>query len=408
MSVPVRRDGWTTAERRAVRRARRQIGLLAGLVIAGLVALVGGVSYAILVHGQTVQIRRELHWNAQHGEPSGPPGCTWLILRSGGTLDTGGTPPPAGFPLHAAIDAVAASGRAQEVTVTRNGTVYVVLTERRGADIVQAVFDTRYQLADRRLLLRALGIAESIGLLTALLTGLLVGGRAVAPLADALSRQRRFVADASHELRTPIARVHTRAQLMARRPALPPEQRTDLDRLIGNTRLLGEIVDDLLLSARLGADDRPAPASRIDLAALVRDAVAQDTDRAAVHGVTLIADGVAAPLAVPGIPSALRRVVSELIGNALSHTPPGGTVRVRATASGGTAVLEVADSGQGLDPADTERLFHRFHRGRSTRPGFGIGLALVREVVEKHGGTITASGRPGQGATFTIRLPLPR
>ncbi|GAB7038993.1 MULTISPECIES: sensor histidine kinase [Catenuloplanes] len=406
MSVPVRRDGWTVAERRAVSRARRQIGLLAGLVVAGLVALVGGVSYALLVQGQHVQIRRELHWNAQHGVPSGPPGCTWLILLSGGALDTGAVPPPPGFPLRDALDAVAGSGRAQEVTVARNGTVYVVLTERRGADTVQAVFDTRYQLADRRLLLRALGVAESIGLVTAVLTGLFVGGRSVAPLADALSRQRRFVADASHELRTPIARVHTRAQLMARRPALPPEHRTDLDRLIGNTRLLGEIVDDLLLSARLGADDRLATASRIDLAALARDAVSQDAERAAARGITLVADGVAAPLAVPGIPSALRRVVSELVGNALAHTPPGGTVLVRATTSGGTAVLEVADTGQGLAPADTERLFHRFHRGTSTRPGFGIGLALVREVVEKHGGTVRAAGRPGEGATFTVRLPL--
>ena len=159
-----------------------------------------------------------------------------------------------------------------------------------------------------------------------MLTGVLVGRRAVAPLAEALTRQRRFVADASHELRTPIAQVHTRAQLIARRARNggAATNLDDLERLIGTTRRLGEIVDDLLLSARLAA----APADRepdppVDLTALIGTTVAAEAERAAERQVTLVLDIPGDPLPVPGVESALRRVVGELLANALAHTPGG-------------------------------------------------------------------------------------
>jgi signal transduction histidine kinase len=105
---------------------------------------------------------------------------------------------------------------------------------------------------------------------------------------------------------------------------------------------------------------------------------------------------------VCGIASALRRVISALLDNALSHTGAGGHIWVTVTGAGRVVELAVVDDGRGLDQEDTERLFTRFVAAPG---GFGLGLALVREIVDAHGGTITAAGRPGVGAVFTVRLP---
>ncbi|MDG4774177.1 HAMP domain-containing sensor histidine kinase [Solwaraspora sp. WMMD792] len=411
---------WAAAERKVITRARLRVGALVGLAVTALVTLVGGIAYGMLVHGQEKQIDRELRYTASRGDPSGPPGCTWLFLRGGGepqdaalpALQTAGVPAPAGFPLRQVMETVAATGIEQVTRVERNDTVYFVLTQPRGGDTIQAVFDARYHLADRRHLLLALSITEGIGLLAALASGMVVGWLTVAPLAEALARQRRFIADASHELRTPIAQVHTRAQVLARRARngngnIPSEYAADLDRLVGTTRQLGEVVDDLLLSARLGA----APADRasdapVDLAAIVEDAVLAESDRAQEYDVVIALDRSAGPLPVAGVSSALRRVVSELLTNALRHSRPGGRIDVAVcrTAVGDTIELTVADTGDGFAP--DERIFDRFHRGAGAdRLHIGLGLALLREVVTAHRGTIEAAGHPGAGAKFTVRLP---
>jgi two-component system OmpR family sensor kinase len=394
-------------ERGIVRRARLRMGLFVGLAVGALLGVVGVVAYASLVRSQDRQIGQELSWGAEHGTVAGPVGCNWLFRLTGSRLDTGPVTPPPGFPMRPAMDRVAAGGPASTTAFTANGTTYHVLTQARGDTVVQVVFDARYQVADRRHLLMAFGIAALIGLLAAGLTGVIVGHRAVSPLAEALERQRRFVADASHELRTPIAQVHTRAQLLARRArAAAPTDQGDLERLMGSTRRLGEIVDELLLSARLAADPSGPEHQSVDLTTLVEATVATEADRAAEQDVKLVVDGPGEPLPVTGIESALRRVVAELLTNALAHTPAGGRITVALHQSAGQVTLAVADTGEGFDPADGTRLFDRFHRGAGAgERRFGIGLALLREVVTGHGGTITAESRPGAGATFTVRLP---
>ncbi|WP_305789498.1 sensor histidine kinase [Symbioplanes lichenis] len=396
----------TSFEQSALRRARLRVTLWVGVTISALLTLGGGISYTALLHSQEEQIARELSYGAAYGTIAGPPGCSWIILYEAGVADTGRNAPPPGLPLRSALDDVARTGAVRTDELTRNGTTYYVRTQPRGTAVVQAVFDARFQLSDRRHLLAAFALAAVAGFLAALLTGILVGRRAVAPLAEALGRQRRFVADASHELRTPIAQVHTRAQILARR-ARGDADRRDYDRLIATTRRLGEIVDELLLSARLAAapgDSRPT--EPVDLSRLASEAVAGETDRAAEKNVHVHLSVPGAPVLVPGIASALHRVVSELLANALTHTPSGGRIDVTLHTTRRGAHLMVTDTGAGFDPADAERLFDRFHRGAGAGDRrFGLGLALLREVVTSHGGTIAAEAHPGAGATFTVRLP---
>jgi two-component system OmpR family sensor kinase len=258
----------------------------------------------------------------------------------------------------------------------------------------------------RVVLIQGLVLAEVVGLAVALGTGALLGRRGMAPLTADLVRHQQFVADASHELRTPIAQVHTRAQLLsyqARNAELPAEHVAELARLISTTRQLGEIVDDLLLSTQQATG--PA-AERFDLTTVVADAVAAEGPRAGANRVTLEVDRPGAALPVLGVPTALRRVVTSLLDNALRHTPPGGRIAVSLRADGaGRAELVVQDSGSGFDPATRERIFGRAVHGDGANR-FGLGLALAREVVTSHGGSIEADGAPEQGARFTVRLPV--
>jgi signal transduction histidine kinase len=225
-----------------------------------------------------------------------------------------------------------------------------------------------------------------------------------------LTRQRRFVADAGHELRTPLTQLHTRAQLLhqdLRAGATPADMAPDIEQLLIGTRQLGEVVEDLLLSTSQ-AQARAGGGAEVDLGLVAAGVVAGLGPRARDHDIELVlipdADG---PSVVRGREPALRRVVTALVDNALSHTPGGGhvTVELGSQDAHRQVILIVRDDGTGFDPADTERIFARFARGHGDHRRFGLGLALAREVITGHGGTIEGWGSPGEGASFTVRLP---
>ncbi|MET9630254.1 HAMP domain-containing sensor histidine kinase [Lentzea sp. NPDC006480] len=384
-----------------VRTARLRVSVLVGLAITLMVAFVGGIAYAVMVHAQETQVTRELQYNARFGVPSVAPKCAWVFVLKDGVVDVGPLEVPAGFPLRADLTAVGSSGVAISRDVSANGTSYMVLTTPGAAGAVQAVFDLRYQLADRAHLLQALGIALLAGLLLAAFIGLSVGRRTVGPLAEALARQRRFVADASHELRTPIARAYLRAQLLQTATDLPDGHRDNLDALARSIRGLGDVVDDLLLSAQLSGQ----PGQPVDLTAVADAAVKGESVRAVERGIVLSVEHAGIPLVVNGIETALRRSVDELLANAVRHTPEGGRISVRLRAVGGFVELVVADTGEGFDQREADGLFERYRHGAGENR-FGLGLSLVREIVTGHGGTVEAVGHPGRGARFTLRLPL--
>lgn len=252
------------------------------------------------------------------------------------------------------------------------------------------------------------GLASLLaGLVVAVTIDVLVARRALDPMAEVLDRRRRFVADASHELRAPLTRLHVRSQLLLRwADELPEPLVIELRRMVAGTRELGEVLDDVLSGARL-REDSPGN-ERVDLAAVAEDLLAAEAGRLAERGLVADLSVGKEPLVVLGVRPTLRRMLSALVDNAIGHTPRDGriTVSVAAVDHDRTVELVVEDTGVGFDPAWHGAMFGRFVRG-TTAEGqrFGLGLALTREVVESHGGTIATAGKPGQGARFTVRLP---
>ncbi|MCI3948808.1 MAG: sensor histidine kinase [Acidimicrobiales bacterium] len=221
------------------------------------------------------------------------------------------------------------------------------------------------------------------------------------------ARLRQFVADASHELRTPVTTIRGYAELY-RAGGLrgPGELDSALRRTEDEAVRMGSLVEDLLLLARLD-QGRPLQREPVDLDVLARDAVrdagAVDPD----HPVTAVTAG---GVVAPGDADRLRQVVTNLVGNARVHTPPGTAVEVRTFREGDRAVLEVADSGPGMPPEVAERAFERFYRADPARSrhqgGTGLGLAIVQATVDAHAGAVRLRTAPGQGTTVRVELPL--
>ncbi|CAM5512210.1 two-component sensor histidine kinase [Streptomyces spiroverticillatus] len=222
----------------------------------------------------------------------------------------------------------------------------------------------------------------------------------LAALEASVDRQRRFVADASHELRSPIASLRTQLEVGAAHPEL-----LDLEGAVEDTVRLQDLAADLLLLARLDAGEKPG-AARVDLSALVRREVAQRADRDRIPVAVEVADGVE----VAGSRGQLGRILGNLLDNAQRHAAGSVTVTLRAEA--GRAVLEVADDGAGVPEAERERIFERFVRLDDARSrdegGAGLGLAIARDVAHRHGGTLTVGRAPGGGARFALVLELLR
>lgn len=221
-------------------------------------------------------------------------------------------------------------------------------------------------------------------------------------------RLRSFAADASHELRTPVASVRGHAELALLHPGpVPPEVTRALERIAAESGRMGEMVDEMLLLARLDAG-RPLERCPVDLTRLVLDAVADARAAGPGHGWAM--ELPEEPVTVAGDALRLHQVLANLLANARLHTPDGTKVTVSLDIDGTTAVLKVHDDGPGV-PADIQPgVFERFTRAEHRRRpghqggGAGLGLAIVAAVTEAHGGSVGLDSAPG-ATTFTVRLP---
>jgi len=216
-------------------------------------------------------------------------------------------------------------------------------------------------------------------------------------------RLRRFLADASHELRTPVAAIGGFADLW-REGALDEDELSDVMRRIGQEAArMRVLVQDMLVLAHLD-EGRSLSRQPVDLSVLASDAA---MDAMAIHPSRRVEVDAPPQSVVMGDETRLRQVVANLVNNALIHTPSSANVRVSVEKSDGAGVLSVADNGQGMTPEEAEKAFDRFWRASPSRSGrgSGLGLSIVRGVVEAHGGTVSLKTAPGQGTEVRVTLP---
>lgn len=230
--------------------------------------------------------------------------------------------------------------------------------------------------------------------------------RAFRELSEAMERQRRFTADASHELKTPLTAIKARTSLALHTERGAADYRASLEAIDRSATRMGELIDDLLQLAR--ADSGAiGDMEEVDLSALVREA--------SEVAVPLKSAPIAVKLdprasSVRGHRGSLLRLLANLLGNAARHTPREGHIAVRTRSEPGFVVIEVEDSGEGIAPEHLPHLGERFYRVDSARArsegGVGLGLAICRAIAEAHGGAIAFASELGRGTTVTVRLPL--
>ncbi len=222
---------------------------------------------------------------------------------------------------------------------------------------------------------------------------------------------RRFTADASHELKTPLTVLKAGVERALTTPKMPPESLAALEEAMDEINRMTELVDALLTLARADEGLVVLHQEPVDLRALILETEETGELLAEPAGIAVSADAPVDPVIVPVDGSRIRQLVMNLLTNAVKYTPAGGRVRLWLERDDGRVRFGVSDTGIGIAPGDLPHIFDRFWRADSARtrtgerPGVGLGLAICKWIAEAHGGTIDVQSRPGRGTTFSVTLP---
>ncbi len=241
---------------------------------------------------------------------------------------------------------------------------------------------------------------------------LLAAERAARADAEAANRLKdEFLANVSHEIRTPLNAILGWAQLLRGGHVGPEDFEQGLEVIERNARVQAQLIDDLLDTNRIASGKIRLDVQRIDLASIIESVLETVQPAAAARQIAMAAHLEPVRGAMMGDAARVQQIVWNLLSNAIKFTPQRGQVEIRLTSQGMHAEIVVSDSGQGIEPGFLPYIFDRFQQadGSSTREvgGLGLGLSIVKQLVELHGGSVeAASGGKGCGATFTVRLPL--
>lgn len=232
----------------------------------------------------------------------------------------------------------------------------------------------------------------------------------LARLETAVTQIKRFTADASHELRSPLSYIRMVSESALRDPNLQPEIREMFTEILEESGETTRLLEDMLLLARADSGNVDIPFETTDLSALVRDSLERARLPAAAkrHQLTLQCSN--APCEIRGERTILRRLIWTLLDNAIKYTPEGGRVDVLLEKNGAQARLRLSDTGIGIAPHLLPRVFERFFRADPSRSqeGAGLGLAIAKWIADVHRANLTVESEPGVGSTFTVVFPLDR
>ena len=244
------------------------------------------------------------------------------------------------------------------------------------------------------------------GLLLSGAGGLYMSRRAMQPVRDSFQRQRTFIADASHELKTPLALATINAEVMKRNP-IDVENGEVIEDQLSELHRMDTLLSDLLTLARLDAEKLDVEKKFFDLSVVAAEAAGRFLARASEEGVRLEVE-LPAELPVCGDPGRAGQILAALLDNAVRHTPAGGTVTLSGRRLDGGAEASVTNTGPGIAPEHLPHIFDRFYRAEKARTrkggGTGLGLAIARDLARAQGGELAAENTVG-GATFRLRLP---
>lgn len=226
-------------------------------------------------------------------------------------------------------------------------------------------------------------------------------------LDDSFTRLSQFSADLAHELRTPIANMIGEAQVALTRDRTAAEYRETIESSVGECERLSRIVDNLLFVARVDAAREPIARKRLDARAAVEKIAAFYQTVAEDHHITITCSGEGHIYADPDL---FERALGNLLDNALRFTPESGSIQIALSEHDGRFEVAVSDNGRGIEPEHLPRVFDRFYRADSSRgsDGAGLGLALVKSIVDLHGGSAIIESNVGRGTTVKLIFPLPR
>ena len=313
------------------------------------------------------------------------------------------------------VDAIAgAPGPGGDVRTVRLGGVSVRLLTlpigdpRAPVGYVQVGLVLTLHDAQSASLVMSIVLVGVVGLLGAALVTLLVTRSALAPIRRTFDAQLRFVAEASHELWTPAAIIHSSAEVLDRESLVTPEGRPLVEDIVAESNRLGRMVGDLLTLSSTGTQELVLEHELVELGEIAAAAARRAEPLADGRDVTIRVDA-AGPTVVDGDRDRLLQVVLILVDNAIEHTPAGTRVEIAVGKRGSVAELTVTDAGTGIPAADRERIFEPFARLEGGPPrqrgGAGLGLAIARQLAAAHGGAIVATAGPGGGARFVLTVP---